>query len=268
MSEELVEVEEEGQMSLFEHLAELRSRLIRSLIAVAVGAGLSWAWVEQVFQFMMAPLREAAPELVMANVHYKDMSEPFITLMKTAGFTGVFITIPFVLYQLWRFIAPGLYAHEKKIAAPFVALATLFFYSGAAFCYYIVMPLGFQFLFKFSSAVATPTLMMGEYYSTVVMLTLAFACVFEMPVLSMFLSAMGVLTHRPMVAYWRYAVVVIFIVAAILTPPDVLSQLSMAIPMLVLYMLSTLVAYLFTRSHERKARLAQEAEQRALAKKG
>lgn len=268
MSDELVVVEEEeGQMSLFDHLAELRSRLIRSIVAIGIGAAASWAWVEQVFQFMMAPLRQAAPELVMASVHYKDMSEPFITLMKTAGFTGVFLTIPFVLYQLWRFIAPGLYAHEKRIAGPFVALATLFFYSGAAFCYYIVMPLGFQFLFKFSSAVATPTLMMGEYYSTVVTLTLAFACVFEMPVLSMFLSAMGVLTHRPMVAYWRYSVVAIFVIAAILTPPDVLSQLSMAIPMLVLYLLSTLVAYLFTRSHERKARLAEEAETQALTKK-
>jgi sec-independent protein translocase protein TatC len=260
MSEEVEEVEEEGQMSLFEHLGELRSRLIRSIIAVTIGAGASWAWVEQVFTFMMAPLKKAAPQAVMANVHYKDMSEPFITLMKTALFTGVFLTIPFVLYQIWRFIVPALYAHEKKIAGPFVFLATLFFYGGAAFCYYIVMPLGFQFLFAFSSAVATPTLMMGEYYSTVVTLMLAFAFVFEMPVFSMFLSALGVLTHRPLIQYWRYSVVAIFVIAAILTPPDVLSQMSMAIPMLVLYALSTLVAYIFTMRYERQAREAEAAE--------
>lgn len=258
MSEELVE-EEEGQMSLFEHLAELRTRLIRSIIAVTIGAGASWAWVEEVFKFLMMPLKKAAPAAVMANVHYKDMSEPFITLMKTALFTGVFVTIPFVLYQLWSFIAPGLYAHEKKIAGPFVALATLFFYGGASFCYFVVMPFGFQFLFAFSSSVATPTLMMSEYYSTVVTLMLAFAFVFEMPVLSMFLSALGVLTHRPMVQYWRYAVVAIFVIAAILTPPDVLSQMSMAIPMLILYALSTAVAYMFTMRYERQALEAEAA---------
>jgi sec-independent protein translocase protein TatC len=244
---------EDGQMSLFEHLGELRMRIIRSLIFIVIGAALSWIWVEHVFNFLMEPLRVAAPTPEMAKVHYKDMSEPFITMIKTALFSGVFVTIPFVLYQVWKFIAPALYKHEKRVALPFVFLATIFFYTGATFCYYIVMPFGFQFLFKFSAQIASPTIMMSEHYAMVVKMMLAFAVVFEMPVFTMFLSALGVLTHRPLIAYWRYSVVGIFLAAAVLTPPDVLSQLAMAVPMVLLYGLSIIVAYFFTRRHEAAA---------------
>lgn len=247
-----LELPVEGQMTLFEHLAELRRRLIYCMIALGVGFGVSWTWAEQLFEFILVPLKKAAPNQEMGQIHYKDLIEPFFTLVKTSMVAAVFLALPFILYQLWQFVAPALYKEEKRLAIPFVFLATLFFFGGASFCYLFVMPFGFSFLFKFSEGFSSPMLMMSEHYSLAIKLLLAFGTVFEMPVAAMFLSAMGLLTHRTLIKYWRYSVVASFVFAAILTPPDVGTQVAMAIPLVILYGVSIVVAYFFTRSRERK----------------
>lgn len=240
------------EMTLFEHLAELRRRLIYSMIAIAGGFSVAWTWREDIFGFILVPLQKAAPTAEMATIHYKDLTEPFFTLVKTSFTAGIFLAIPVILFQIWKFIAPGLYPEEKRMAIPFVILATLFFLGGASFCYYFVMPFGFAFLFQFSDAVSSPTLMMQEHYGLALKMLLAFGAIFEMPVAAMFLSALGVITHETLIKHWRISIVFSFIFAAILTPPDVGTQIAMAIPLVILYGISIGVAYFFTKRRERK----------------
>ena len=249
----------DARMSIMEHLRELRVRVIRSLIAVSVGVAISWTWVEQLFEFLLEPLRKAAPELSLAQMHHKDLAEPFFVLLKTAMFSGAFLAMPFILYQVWAFIAPGLYSHEKKAVFPFVILSTLFFVFGSGFCYVFVMPEGYKFLLKFALDVSQAELMMSEYLGITTKLLLGFGLIFELPVFSMFLARIGLITHRHLLKYWRYSVVASFIIAAMLTPPDVVTQMLMAGPMVALYFLSIAVAWYFTWSRERaEAKAAQE----------
>lgn len=259
MDEGTEDVPESGQMTLFEHLTELRKRLVYALIAVFAGFCIAWTWAEELFKFILVPLEKAAPAQGMSTIHYQDLTEPFFTLVKTSLTAGVFIAIPVILWQIWKFIAPALYEDEKRLAIPFVFLATLFFFGGASFCYFFVMPYGFNFLFKFSEGFSQPTLMISKHYSLATRLLLAFGVVFELPVVSMFLSAMGVITHHTLIKYWRISVVCAFIFAAVLTPPDIGTQIAMAIPLIILYGISIIVAYFFTKRHERR-RAEEEAE--------
>lgn len=242
----------EARMSVLDHLAELRVRVIRSFVAIAIGFCISWIWVEPIFEFLLLPLRTAAPEAEFAQMHHKDLAEPFFVLLKTAIFTGLFVGLPVIIYQIWSFIAPGLYDHEKRTAVPFMFLSTLFFVAGSAFCFYVVMPEGYKFLLVFSEGISDPQLMMSEYLTITTKLIIGFGVIFQLPVFSMFLSSIGVLTHRHLLKFWRYAVVVSFIVAAMLTPPDVITQALMAGPMVLLYFISIGVAWYFTWRRERK----------------
>lgn len=248
-----------AEMSIIDHLVELRKRVIFTLIAVAVGTAVSWIWVDDIFRFIILPLEQAAPNAEMAKIHIRDLTETFFTLLKTAMVAGVFVSSPIMFYNLWAFIAPGLYSHEKRVALPFVFIATLFFLGGASFCYFLVMPLGFEFLFKFSTGLAQPTLMMSEHYALSIKLLLAFGTIFEMPVVAMFLSALGVITHHTLIRHWRVAIVGSFIFGALLTPPDVGTQLMMAVPLVALYAVSIGVAWFFTARRARAA--AREAAQ-------
>lgn len=245
----------EARMTVLEHLSELRSRVVKCLIAVAIGFGIAWIFVEPLFNILLMPLQAAAPELgaELVDMHHKDIAEPFFVLLKTAIFAGVFMSAPVILYQIWAFIAPGLYPEEQSMAIPFVILSTLFFVGGASFCFFMVMPLGFEFLLKFSLAVSTPELMMNEYLSLATKLLLGFGFVFEMPVFAMFLARIGVITHVHLLNGWRYAMVGAFIIAAMLTPPDVITQVMMAVPLVILYFVSVAVAYYFTKQREKKA---------------
>ena len=248
-----------SEMSLFDHLKELRLRLIYALGAVLIGAILSWNWRNDIFLFLLKPLQDAAPVADMAKVHYKDLTEPFFVMLKTSITAGIFFALPVILWQVWRFIAPGLYQHERRTAIPFVIMATLFFLFGASFCYYFVMPFGFAFLFKFSDPISTANLMIQEHYNFTLRMLLAFGAVFELPVLAMFLSAIGVITHHTLIKYWRHSVLGSFILAAILTPPDVATQIAMAVPMCLLYGVSIIVAWFFTTRRERRERAANAA---------
>ncbi len=246
---------DEARMSIIEHLAELRTRLIYSIIAVFIGVIGCWFFVEHIFEFLKQPLLMAAPDgqIELSNIHHKDLAEPIFAMLKTALIAGIFATSPFTLFQLWKFISPGLYTHEKKLAIPFVVLATLFFFGGAAFCYYFVLPYGFQFLMAFGLGVeSTPQLMMSEYLSLVSKLLLVFGAVFELPILAMFLSAMGVIDHNTLLRHWRAAVIGSFIAGALLTPADPMTQILLAVPLCILYFISIGVAFFFARKREEK----------------
>lgn len=249
----------EARMTVLEHLSELRRRVVYALIAVVIGFAISWIWVEALFDFLLEPLRTATQDAELSQMHHKDLAEPFFALLKTAIFSGVFLAAPALLYQIWAFIAPGLYENEKKLAIPFVLLATFFFLIGTSFCFFLVMPYGYKFLLDFSATVSQPELMMNEYLTLTTKLLLGFGFIFEMPVFSMFLSSIGVLTHRHLLKFWRYSVVIAFIISAMLTPPDVVTQTMMAVPLVFLYFVSVGVAYFFTTRREKREALEAAA---------
>jgi len=230
------------KMPLTAHLEELRWRLIKAFVAVAVAFAGCYTFADRLFEFLTAPLVQHHPgptTLIGTGV-----VEAFFTKLKVSLIAAVFIASPVILHQLWLFVAPGLYATEKRYARPFVLFGTFFFISGAAFCYRFVFPVGFAFfLEEYKSIGVQPTIRISEYLTFTARMLLAFGITFEMPVLTFFLARIGVVTHRTLIHYARYAIVVIFIVAAVLTPgPDVASQLLMAGPLLALYIVSIGVA--------------------------
>ncbi|TXD35550.1 twin-arginine translocase subunit TatC [Lujinxingia vulgaris] len=255
-SEASAESLQEMRMSFMAHLVELRRRFLYSFIAMVIAFLICWGFAAEIFDFLLQPLIKAAPEGELANMHNTDLAEPFFTLLKTALLAAVFLASPAIIYNVWKFVAPGLYPDEKRAAVPFVAGATLFFLLGASFCYYVVIPFGYAFLLGFSLEVSNPTLMIKDYFALTTKLLLGFGMVFELPVVTSLLSAVGVLTHRHLMQHWRIAVVAAFIIAAILTPPDVVTQLMLAAPLMLLYGISIAVAYVITKRRER--RIAKE----------
>jgi sec-independent protein translocase protein TatC len=240
---------EDARMPFTGHLEELRSCLIKSLLAVAVGFAVCYAYVENIFFFLTRPLtRVEVPGLTLIGTA---VIEAFFTKMKVALIAGLIAALPVVLWQAWRFIAPGLYDHEKRYARSFVFFGTLFFLLGAWFCYSIVFDLGFNFLLRrYEALQVRPAIRVGEYLSFAAKLVLALGVAFELPVLSYFFARVGLIDHRFLVRQFRYAVVIIFILAAILTPPDVISQVLLAIPLMLLYGVSVAVAYFAGKKRE------------------
>lgn len=234
------------QMPLTAHLEELRWRLIKALLAISAGFIATYNLADQLFAFLTRPLlalNAGGPvELIGTGV-----TEAFFTKLKVSLIAALFLASPVIFFQAWKFVAPGLYDQEKRYARPFALFATLFFVAGAAFCYWVVFPVGYRFFIEeYQSIGVSPAIRISEYLSFTARMLLAFGVTFEMPVITFFLARMGLVTHRTMLSYTRYAVLVIFIVAAVLTPgPDVASQMLMAGPLLVLYAASIGVAYMF-----------------------
>jgi sec-independent protein translocase protein TatC len=239
--------ESDVRMPLTAHLEELRTRIIRAVVATAIGGGVCWFAIEWLVTLLLAPLQHLRPDekLVIGT----GLTEAFFTKLKVALIGGVFVASPIIFYQAWKFVAPGLYEREKRVAMPFSIAASFFFVSGAAFCYWLVFPVAFEFfLQEFRSIDVAAQIRISEYLTFVSRMLLAFGVTFELPVVTFFLARIGLVTHRTLLEWWRYAVVVIFVVAAVLTPgPDVASQMLMATPLLVLYVLSIGVAYLVAR---------------------
>jgi len=236
---------EEDKKPFLEHLEELRQRLIRCLIAVGVAFVICYIFSKEIFALLTIPLREALPE--GSSMIFTNLPEAFFTYLKLSFFSGIFLAFPYILYQAWLFVAPGLYAHEKRYLLPFLIFATFFFVAGAAFGYFVVFPYGFRFFLGFSTDFIRPAPKVKEYLSFSLTLLLAFGVVFELPVFIFFLSRMGVVDHRMLARNRRYAILIIFIAAAIFAAPDVITQLMMAAPLLVLYELSVWVAKVFGR---------------------
>jgi len=233
------------KMPLTAHLEELRWRLIKSLLAIALAFVGTYNLADPLFAFLTRPL--LAQTLGPVELIGTGVTEAFFTKLKVSFIAALFVASPVIFYQLWMFVAPGLYDQEKRYARPFVFFATIFFVVGAAFCYWVVFPVGYRFFIEeYISIGVSPSIRISEYLSFTARMLLAFGVTFEMPVVTFFLARLGMVSYRTMLSYARYAVLLIFIVAAVLTPgPDVASQLLMAGPLLVLYAISIGVAYMF-----------------------
>lgn len=222
------------------HLIELRYRLIISCITLAVAFFACFAFWEPIMEWVIAPLKMALP--TGGNVVAIKVGEQFFTAVSVSFFSALMVSLPILFYQFWAFLAPGLYEHEKKYVFPFVIGATVMFIAGALFAYYFVFPVGFKFLVNFGSGAGTSAMIsISEYLGFFLKLMFGFGMSFELPVICALLAAFGLIDDRDMKNFFRYAVVIIFVVAAILTPPDVMSQFMMATPMLILYGVAILI---------------------------
>jgi sec-independent protein translocase protein TatC len=256
-------------MSFFEHLAELGMRLMRAAIGVVVGFAGAFFFVEDLEALLFVPLSKAWQRLGLEGVPQLQnlgMLDAFLTDVRIALTFGLFFAGPIVFYQLWLFIAPGLYAKEKNLALPFMFTSAVMFMGGAAFCYYAVFPFATQWFLEYSmrsgesggvQIVAQFTF--ADYMKYATRLLLAFGVVFEFPLAIFFLARAGVVNHRTLLRYWRIAVLVIFIGSAFLTPPDPITLSLMAVPMCVMFFASVGVAYLVGKKHlEEQERLERE----------
>ncbi|WP_333805342.1 twin-arginine translocase subunit TatC [Sulfurospirillum sp.] len=222
------------------HLSELRKRLSISLVAILVMFLVCFSFWQPILGWMIAPLKAVLPE--GSNVIFTGVQEPFFTAMKVAFFAGFILSLPVIFWQFWLFVAPGLYDNEKKLVIPFVLAATMMFAMGASFCYYVVVPLAFGFLIAFGSALFTALPSIGEYVGFFTKFLVGFGLSFEMPVVIFFFAKLGLVDDKGLKDFFRYAIVIIFTMAGILTPPDILSQFLMAVPLLLLYGISIIVA--------------------------
>lgn len=238
-----------GKMSFLEHLDELRKRIIRALISLCVGVGISLFFIDDIYEFVMLPMRRMLrPGETMI---YTYPTEAFMLYIRIALIAGLIIAAPLIFWQVWLFVAPALYARERRYAIPFVVLSTLGFIGGAAFSHYVAFPLMWRFFASFSNEAVSFLPRIEDAFSLYIRMVLALAIVFQMPALVFFLARMGVVTARWMARQFKYAVLIIFIVAAVVTPsPDLASQMIVGIPMIGLYVISIVIAWIFGKKKE------------------
>ena len=233
-----------------EHLEELRKRILYSVVALAVAFTPCWVYVQKIFDFLAAPLQKIQPGIKLA---FLGLTDPFILYFKVAALAALFLASPVVLYQVWCFVAPGLYRKERMLAIPFVFFTTVFFLAGGAFAYTVAFPFAAKFLLSMGAnfqAVIT----IEKYFGFLLTVILGLGLMFELPVLILLLSLIGVVTPRFLLRYFRHAVVIIFIVAAIITPtPDIVNLCIFAVPALGLYLLGVGASFLAERFRKKKA---------------
>ena len=244
-----MENNEDSKMSLTEHLIELRKRLTNALIAVLVGFVVCYYFKDWLFIIITRPLTAALPK--SSYLIYTGLTQAFFTYMKIAFFASVILTSPFIMYQVWKFIAPALLPNEKKFVVPFVLLSTLLFLSGVTFGYFVVLPPAFEFFVSFNNDYLRAMISFGDYLSFFVTFLLGFGASFQLPVIIFFLAKLGIVTDKMLSKNRKYAILLIFIVAAVLTPsPDALSQILMAVPLLFLYEISIFIAKFAAKKKE------------------
>jgi sec-independent protein translocase protein TatC len=225
--------EKTARMSFFEHLEDLRSRLLRAVLAVVAGFIVCVFFSHDLYEFISSPLMKLLPE--GSSLVFIDPTEAFFMYLKVSFLGAVLLSIPYVLYQLWKFIAPGLYQKERRLAIPFVVVSTLLFYIGACFAYFLVFPVVFKFFLSFQTDTLQPMLSIKAYVSLVTKLMLAFGVIFETPIIIVFLGLLGIVNTSMLRKGRRYFIVIAFVIGAFLSPPDVASQIMMGLPLLVLY---------------------------------
>jgi sec-independent protein translocase protein TatC len=239
-----LEPDEGGKMSFLEHLDELRKRIIWALVALVTGFLIACFFLDQLWDFVIGPMQRMLPpgqELI-----YTEPTEALMLYLKIALIAGLLIASPAVMSQVWLFVAPGLYTHEKKLAIPFVLLSSVCFVAGAAFAHYIVFPLTWQFFASFSNDTVTYMPRIEPSFALYMKLVIIFALIFQMPTLVLFLARMGVITARFLIRNMKYAILIMFIVGAVLSPgTDPIGQAAMAGPMFVLYLISIALAWIF-----------------------
>jgi sec-independent protein translocase protein TatC len=227
--------EELQRMSLIQHLEELRKRILWSLVFTALAFFFCWDKHEQIFEFLQVPIKEILPP--GAKLVFMGITDPFVLYFKVAALAALFLASPFILYQLWKFISPGLYRRERRYVLPFIFFGTLFFLSGGAFAYKIAFPYAAHFLLDVGSKFQ-PMLTIDRYFGLEMGIILGLGLMFELPIVIFTVCEVGLVTPRFMIKHFRYAVMIIFILAAILTPtPDVFNMCVVAVPTLGLYLL-------------------------------
>ena len=249
-------MDDDTKQPFLSHLEELRKRLITCAIAVGVGFVLCYIFSERLFRILISPLMTVMPEgdrLIFTN-----LPEMFFVYLKTAVITGILLVAPVIFYQLWMFIAPGLYQHEKKYVIPFVVFSSILFVGGALFGYFVVFPFGFKFFLGFADENIQALPSVKQYFSFSVKLLFAFGIVFELPVVFFFLSKIGLVTPELLKRKRKYALILTFVLGAILTPPDVITQLMMAGPLIVLYELGIILARIARRKKVAEDGTAEE----------
>lgn len=233
ISETPAEEVNEAEMSLIDHLQELRRRLIISIIAVVICSGITYFYSEELIHFITAPA---------GKLYYMNPAEAFFTYLKASFFAGLLLALPVVLYQMWAFVLPALTRQERKVSFVLVPSSVLLFFTGLAFSYFFVLPAGIKFFVGFSTAELQPLFSIGQYFSFVVSFLLPFGVVFELPLFLVVLAKMGVITSEYLIGKRKMMLVMSFVVGAVISPtPDVFSQTMIAIPILVLYELSILL---------------------------
>ncbi len=264
------------------HLVELRKRLGISVAALIVMFFVMFYFHEAILNWMVAPLNDALAEVGKKSVNAANgmvttsqVGGAFFVALKVSFFAAIVTALPIILSQIWLFIAPGLYAHEKKMILPFIVGGTVMFLVGVLFAYYIVTPFGFDFLITFGSFKFTPLINIEDYVGFFTKIMFGFGLAFELPVFSYFLALLGLVDDKQMSGFFKYAIVIIFIVAALLTPPDVLTQLLMAGPLIILYGFSILIVKLVNpapkeeenededEEEEKSAMIAQISEEKS-----
>ncbi len=244
------------EMTFLEHLEDLRKRIFYSLIAVITVVIPAWIFSKDIYNILARPVTQFLPE--NTKLAYTSLTAPFMLYIKVSFLAAIFLTSPFIFLQLWYFIAPGLFQKERKYVYPFVLFTTTFFILGASFGYFIAFPFACNFFLKMGSEFQ-PVITVDLYFSLAFRLLLGIALVFEMPTLIFFLSRMGIITPRWMIKNFKYAVLVIFITAAVITPsPDMVNQSILAVPMLGLYSLSILISYIAGKKREKKKKNSED----------
>lgn len=255
MSEEFAN--ETSQGTIFDHLAELRLRIINSLYGFVIGTFICFHFGEQVFDYIRKPIE---PYLPNGGLIYTGPIDKFMAYVKIAIVCGIIISSPFWMYQVWKFVSPGLYKNEKRYAAGFIFSGTGLFLTGVSFSYFIVLPMAFKFLMNFGSAADKPMITIEHYLSFVTQISLMFGLSFELPLVLTTLGMMGIISQQFLKDKRRYAVMILAIISAIVTPPDLLSMLMMLVPLLFLYELSVILVGFFER--KRAAQMAAQQNER------
>ncbi len=236
-------------MPLTEHLRELRARIIKSIVALLFGAGISFYFSDKIFEILKLPVNKSYPQVELITL---SPTEPLFILLKITFIAGLIISSPVILYQIWRFVEPGLYAHEKKLFIPLLTFSIILFISGACFAYFAVLPVALKFLIGigFSQLNATPFLSVGMYVGFVLKMILGFGIAFEMPIVIYMLQRAGLVTEQQLKKFRRYFIVIAFVIGALIAP-DVATQVLMAIPLIILYEISILLGKMATKKNEK-----------------
>jgi len=243
-----------GQMGILDHLGDLRSVMIQSFFAAFAATILCWFWSADLLDLLILPIRDQ-------GVYFTAPNEAFLVRLKISAVVGLFVVAPFIFFKIYAFVLPGLYDKERRVITPLLLATTGLFYSGVAFAFMVVIPQVMSFLLSFGTEVMEPLIGVGPYFNFVARLCLAFGLVFELPLLVLFLSILGIVNPIMLLKAWRYAIIIIVVMAALLTPPDVISQVMMAGPVVLLYMGSVLVSIVVTRKRRRNDGSEEDSEE-------